>query len=148
MDKNSFLIDLSESDRTDFGRVVFNSQSEEQKVFSAIWKLEAEVNNGGFLQYFDNDRGETFGFAVTALQRIGAINCAGIVERAIRAVCGNAIPADADAWEPLVEGITDETCENLDSMDQEFFGYPDNLTDLLFDFVRTHPETFGPVETE
>ena len=39
MDKNKILIDLSESKRTDFGKVDFAEQSEEQKVFSAIWKL-------------------------------------------------------------------------------------------------------------
>lgn len=148
MDKNSFLIDLSESTRTDFGRVEFASQPEDQKVFSAIWKLEAEVNNGGFLQYFENDRGKTVGYAVTALQRIGAKSCADIVERAIYAACGNAMPADSDAWETLVEEITDDTAEKLEDLDQEFFAYPDNLTDLLFEFVRAHPETFGPVEAD
>lgn len=148
MNKNSFLIDLSESDRTDFGRVDFDSQSEEQKVFSAIWELEAEVNNGGFLQYFENDRGEAVGFAVTALQRIGANKCAGIVERAIHTACNGVIPSDAGAWEMLTEAITDETSEKLEGLDQEFFAYPDNLTELLFEFVRAHPETFGPVEAE
>lgn len=39
MDKNHFLINLSESKRTDFGRVDFAAQSEAQKVFSAIWSL-------------------------------------------------------------------------------------------------------------
>jgi len=52
MNKNSFLIQLSESPRTDFGRVAFAEQSEPQKVFSSIWALESQVNNGGFLQYF------------------------------------------------------------------------------------------------
>jgi hypothetical protein len=41
MDKNAFLIGLSESDRTDFGRTDFGEHSEEQRVFSAIWELES-----------------------------------------------------------------------------------------------------------
>ena len=48
----------------------------------------------------------------------------------------------------LTEAITDETSEKLEGLDQEFFAYPDNLTELLFEFVRAHPETFGPVEAE
>jgi Domain of unknown function (DUF4375) len=148
MDKNSFLIALSESDQTDFGRMDFGLQADDQKVFSAIWTLESEVNNGGFLQYFENDRGETPGFAVTALKRVGANKCAAIVERAIRAVSNSAMPADADGWDSLIEAIDDETSERLEGLDQEFFAYPDNLTGLLFEFVRTHPETFGPVEAE
>jgi hypothetical protein len=39
LDKNAFLISLSESDRTDFGRVDFAIQSQRQKVFSAVWGL-------------------------------------------------------------------------------------------------------------
>jgi hypothetical protein len=37
MDKNAFLIELSESDRTDFGRVNFSDQSEDQKVLTTAW---------------------------------------------------------------------------------------------------------------
>ena len=33
----------------------------------------------------------------------------------------------------------------LDALDSEFFAYPDNLTEKLFEFVRNHPEAFGPV---
>jgi hypothetical protein len=148
MDKNHFLIDLSESKRTDFGKVDFAEQSEEQKVFSAIWTLESEVNNGGFAQYFENDGGETVGFAVTALKRIGANQCAGIVERAVSMLCGGSVPSDAHGWEALINGISDETSEILDGLDSEFFEYPDDLTGLLFEFVSEHPKVFGPVGVE
>jgi len=47
MDKNGFLIGLSGSDKTSFGRIAFSDQSTPQKVFSAIWDVEGEVNNGG-----------------------------------------------------------------------------------------------------
>ena len=43
-EKNRLLIELSESVRTDFGKVDFRSQSFPQKIFSAIWDLESEVN--------------------------------------------------------------------------------------------------------
>ena len=126
----------------------FDSQPEDQKVFSAIWILESEVNNGGFLQYFENDRGKTVNFAVTALKRVGANRCADIVGRAIRAVCdGNAL-SDDDGWKTLIEDLPDNAVDELEGLDQEFSGYPDNLTELLFEFVRKHPETFGPVEAE
>jgi hypothetical protein len=73
MDKNGFLIDLSESDKTAYGRTEdFAKQSTPQKVFSAIWALEAEVNNGGFSQYFFNTSNETAGFVVEALGTVGA----------------------------------------------------------------------------
>jgi len=145
MDKNKFLIDLSESKRTDFGKVEFGEQSEEQKVFSAIWSLESEVNNGGFKQYFENDGSKTVGFAAAALKRIGATQCAGIVERAVGTICAGSVPSDAHGWEDLIAGMGDETGQILDGLDSEFFKYPDHLTQLLFEFVRQHPKVFGPV---
>ncbi len=148
MDKNKFLIDLSESNCADFGKVAFAEQSEEQKVFTAIWRLESEVNNGGFTQYFENDGGETAGFAATALKRIGANQCAGIVERAVNTVCAGSVPTDAHGWEMLIARMSDESGEIVDSLDAEFFKYPDDLTGLLFEFVREHPKVFGPVGDE
>ena len=68
--KNNILISLSESDKTQFGKQDFESQSTPQRVFSSIWALEAEVNNGGFSQYFLNDSCETAAFVAEALETI------------------------------------------------------------------------------
>jgi hypothetical protein len=124
MNKNSYLIDLSESDRTQHGRVAFSEQTHEQKVFSAIWALESQVNNGGFSQYFENEDPDTVSFAPTALKAIGAMKCAGIVERAL---------------------ATRTSEEDLASLDSEFYAYPDNLTDLLYAYVAANAATFGHV---
>jgi len=42
MTKNRVLIDLSESERTKFGKENFATQSIPQKVFSSVWSVEAE----------------------------------------------------------------------------------------------------------
>lgn len=145
MDKNGFLIELSESDRSHFGKVDFEEQSEEQKVFSAIWELESQVNNGGFLQYLENGRTAPVNFVPTALKLIGASQCARIVERVIHVVSSGPFPTDPQEAETLVAGLSDDTKEELDSLSSEFFDYPDDLTELLFAFVSKHPKVFGPV---
>jgi len=144
MDKNNYLIDLSESDHTDFGRVQFSDQSEPQKVFSAIWALEGQVNNGGFLQYFVSWDFDTAEFAPEALRRIGADSCSAIVSRALRALTPDALPTSREACESLVEALSDEASDQFDALDSEFFAYPDNLTELLYAFVAANPEAFGP----
>ena len=70
--KNHILILLSESEKTSFGKEEFSRQSVPQKVFSAIWAVESEVNNGGFSQYFLNGTGDSTPFVVAALETIGA----------------------------------------------------------------------------
>jgi hypothetical protein len=86
MDTNKYLIDLSDSNRTDFGYVAFAMQSEVQKVFSAVWEIESQVNNGGFDQYFRNSDSDIIAFAPAALKMIGASACGLIVESAIELV--------------------------------------------------------------
>jgi hypothetical protein len=48
VNKNEILINLSGSATTKIGKEEFEQQSLPQKVFSAIWEVESEVNNGGF----------------------------------------------------------------------------------------------------
>lgn len=134
MNKNSILIELSESERTKFGKEDFAKQSPPQQVFSSIWAVEAEVNNGGFSQYFLNNSCETAGFAPEAFEAIGAPRTAEICRRA---------PANPEEISAAASDFSDETLEKLDSMDREFYKYPHNLTDLLFAYVSRYPEEFG-----
>jgi hypothetical protein len=144
MDKNTFLIDLSASAETAYGRGDdFRGQSTPQKVFSAIWALEAEVNNGGFSQYFYNSSNETAGFVVEALETIGAPQTAAICREAISAAFPAGLPATFEETRNAAADFPDDVDAKLDALDQQFYRYPHPLTDLLFAFVAQHPEEFG-----
>lgn len=143
MTKNHILIGLSESDKTAFGKQEFARQSQPQKVFSAIWAVESEVNNGGFSQYFLNGTGESTPFVVEALRTIEAAKTAAICERAIAVAFPAGLPDSEDAIRLTASEFPDEVFEKLEPLDQEFFSYPHNLTNLLFAFVSKHPEEFG-----
>lgn len=143
-----FLIRLSDSDQTLVGRVEFHEQPEEQQVFSAIWRLEGDVNHDGFGQYFRNAEDHEASFVVTALRRIGASRCADIVSRAIRTVSPGALPQDQIARQQLIDDLGQRAQEALELLDQEFCSYPDDLTELLFEYVRSNPQVFGPIHGE
>lgn len=145
MDKNAFLIALSESDRTSYGKQEFAGQSVPQKVFSAVWAVEAEVNNGGFSQYFFNLSRGTAGFVVEALETIGAPQTADICRRAIAAAFPEGLPSDPDEIGAAAAEFPEEAEKRLDMLDREFYQYPHNLTELLFAYVASHPEEFGEV---
>jgi Domain of unknown function (DUF4375) len=143
MDKNAILIKLSTSDRTSFGKQDFLTQSAPQKVFSAIWAVEAEVNNGGFSQYFFNSSCETAGFVAEALDAVEAPRTADICRRAIAAAFPSGLPSDPEEIRSAASDFSDETEEKLDKLDREFYQYPHDLTALLFAYVSRHPEEFG-----
>ncbi len=143
MRKNQILIRLSESENTKFGKEDFARQSLPQKVFSAIWEVESEVNNGGFSQYFQNSSAETAPFVVQALRTIGTADTAAICERAIAAAFPSGLPTSEDAIRSSATDFSDEVLEKLDELDREFFSYPHDLTELLFAYVSNYPEEFG-----
>jgi hypothetical protein len=143
MNKNSILISLSESKRTKFGKEDFALQSVPQKVFSAIWAVESEVNNGGFSQYFCNSSAESAQFVVEALETINAPKTADICRRAIAAAFPDGLPRTPETIQSIAAGFSDEVLQQLEPLDQDFFAYPHSLTDLLFAFVSEHPEEFG-----
>jgi len=143
VDKNAILVKLSESERAKSGKEDFEVRSKPQKVFSSIWAVEAEVNNGGFSQYFANSSSETAGFVVEALNTIGAPRTAEICGRAITASFPGGLPRGPKEISAAAKEFSGETLKRLDTLDTEFFGYPHNLTDLLFAYVSKHPEEFG-----
>src|ERR1700689_4889382 len=145
MTKNEILINLSESDNTKFGKEEFAAQSVPQKVFSSIWAVESEVNNGGFSQYFQNSSAETAPFVVEALNTIGASGTAGICNRAIGCAFPAGLPATPESISSAAENLSDDKLNELGELDDEFMKYPHDLTDLLFAYVAKHPEEFGPV---
>ncbi len=143
MDKNQTLIMLSMSDRTAFGRQEFARQSPPQKVFSAIWAVESEVNNGGFSQYFQNSSCETAGFVADAMDMIGAPKTADICRRAVRTAFPRELPSSPEAISAAAEDFPPDIEEALSHLDEEFFAYPHNLTELLFAYLSGHPDEFG-----
>jgi Domain of unknown function (DUF4375) len=131
MDKNHYLIEPSEGERTDFGRVDFEEQPEPQKVFSAVWELESEVNNGGFDQYFRNCDTGAVAYAPRALRTIGASSCARIVERAIEVIVIAPLAPTREDRSSILDALGNGGQDLLNTLDSEFFAHPDNLTELL-----------------
>ena len=142
MSRSHYLIDLSGSPKTDFGKKTFAQQGHEQKVFSAIWELESLVNNGGFQGYFGNGA-ESASFAPTALGAIKSHQCAAIVQEALALVPAS-LPNELEARWDAMHSLPEPVMAQFAALDQRFFAYPDDLTELLFAFVASHPEVFGP----
>jgi hypothetical protein len=143
MNKNGILIDLSESEKTRFGKEDFAKQTIPQKVFSAVWTVESGVNNGGFSQYFNSDSAESASFVVQALETIGAPRTASICKRAVVTAFPTGLPETSETIRSIAADFSGEVLDKLEPLDQEFFAYPHNLTDLLFAYVSAHPEEFG-----
>ena len=149
MDKDGWLIALSANERLSgvrFSGDRFSEQPEVLRVFAAVWEIESQVNNGGFDQYFFNCGPAIIEYAPVALCMIGAKACAAIVERAIEVVA--LLPVGQAGRYRAMEDADLPMEEQLALLDAAFWAYPDGLTDLLFRYVREHPDEFGPSPVE
>jgi hypothetical protein len=109
----------------------FGSLPLRDQILVTIWGLEADVNNGGFDQYYFNGSGNQAWFAPTALRNIGAHRMASIVERA-NAMFGEAGPSpDPDKRQSALFEITDANEGAWEALDRKFYEYPDDISALL-----------------
>lgn len=100
------------------------------EVVALIDALEGEVNNGGFHQYFYNSAGDGTAETIQALETIGALAMADIVQRAAQKFPGGMPPRYRfERQNILLEAYPSATA--FRELDEEFYRYPDNLAELL-----------------
>jgi hypothetical protein len=138
---NEVLLELLERIRRKVDKSRGPALTEPERTVWLIMELEADVNNGGFDQYFFNEAGNHAGEAPAALRKIGASRCAQLVERAL-AVFGPRGPnADRDARQERLMALPESATDRLDALDSEFYTYPDDTTHLLAVYARKHGMT-------
>jgi Domain of unknown function (DUF4375) len=124
-----------------------------ERALIAIWELEQEVYNGGFLQYLQNWSGNRVPFICEILRGIDANNAACAVERAI-ALVGPGIPWDDEVERyTMLNTLSDENKSKLSQLGQEFYEQLDDLNLMLFRYLSEHhdqldaPKDFWTVES-
>lgn len=138
MDSDKWLMALSER----FGSRMFDTPFDEltvpERVFVAIWMLEADVNNGGFDQYYLNSAGDHAWFAPEALRAIGAERTAALVEQANAAFGPGGPSPDREVRLRTHEEVAARARALWDDLDRAFYTYEDDLTTLLRAYVERH----------
>jgi hypothetical protein len=99
-----------------------------------LHQLEAEVNNGGFHQFFSNSTGEYVRETIQALIDIGASKTCDLLKRAVAIGFPSGYPSDASQYESAVAEF-DDVVDGLDELDQEFFRYEEPLSDLVNEYL-------------
>jgi hypothetical protein len=108
------------------------------------WWVEAEVNNGGFNQYYWNSTGQFADEAPAAFEFFGATQHAALMREA-NAVRGAEVSAmqkykDQGSLEAFSASY-DES--KLGPLDDRFFGLSENLSALRIAKIRAQPEDFS-----
>lgn len=97
------------------------------QVAYCMLSLEAEVNNGGFHQYFSSSSGRFFPQALSA---IGAVKTRALLEKASSIAYPNGYPNDPIRHEVDLSE-SDDVFDQLDELDDAFYQYEEPLTELV-----------------
>jgi hypothetical protein len=108
-----------------------------ERVFMQVWWVEAEVNNGGFHQFYFNSAGNDAADTPAALEAIGAAKTAAIVRRANARFPGGEPPANRYARQGVLDQL-DPDIRVFSDLDHEFYTGPEDLEALLYAFVIAH----------
>lgn len=142
MDKNRYLGELAEHPDARFWREPFESLTRPEQVFRCIWELEADVNGGGFEQYFANSGGDHAWFAGEALREIGATRLAAITAEAVVLFGAEAPEVERPARHTQIAHLDRPVHEYWEALSEAFREYPDDLTELLYGYVVAHRAAF------
>jgi len=115
-----------------------------QQAIYTIWWLEAEVNNGGYNQFYANSSGQFYKLLPGALKLVGAMKFADLTERANKTY-ESENKKITEHQDGTLEGFSKSYDDNpLNKFDTEFYDLykTENLQQLQVDFIRKHKLEF------
>ncbi len=109
-----------------------------------IWVLEAEVNNGGYNQFYFNSSGQFYKHLPDALSLVGANKFSGLTERA-NETFEKENPKIIQHQDGTLEGFSKSYDDNpLNKYDDEFYDLYkiEDLQQVQIDFIRKNKKEF------
>lgn len=120
------------------------SWNKSRQAIYMIWLLEAEVNNGGFNQFYFNSSGQFYTHLPEALKFVGATKFAELTEQA-NAVYEKEHKTITQHLDGTIEGFSksyeNNPLNDFDSLFYELYEKED-LLELQVDYIRNHKEDF------
>jgi Domain of unknown function (DUF4375) len=125
-------------------RAIVSSLSLGFMVVHATWGVEAEVNNGGFNQYFWNSAGQFADEAVEGYRAIGAAKHAELVAQAIALERTERDRMAEFKSRGTLEAFSESYESNpLNELDTQFYELDEDPRALRIEFIRSHPDLFA-----
>lgn len=137
---------LSEKQPADYEKEyeTLMSWNKSRQAIYMIWALEAEVNNGGYNQFYFNSSGQFYKHLPDALKLVGADKFADLTKRA-NDTFEKENPKITQHQDGTLEGFSKSYDDNpLNKFDDEFYELytTENLQQIQVDYIRKHKTEF------
>lgn len=113
-----------------------SSLNQYEKNLLNIFELEAEVNNGGFEQYFYNSAGSNTKETLHALEEIKASNTKLLLEKAIKVFPGGKVEKDHEKRQDIIDELPEDCQDKWNELDDDFYQYEDDIASLVIDYIK------------
>lgn len=125
--------------------VGYSGLTEAEQNWHAVWRLEAEANNGSFEQFFRNVPGTWAFHALRGLEAVGARRMKAVLDSAIDLFPDREIPEDHTTRNAILDSFSEDRMAEMDRLASEFTDYPDPLAELLARYFAENAPGFpGP----
>jgi hypothetical protein len=112
-----------------------------QKALYFIWYLDAEVTNGGFIQFYWNDNRKYLSPIIDGLKLIDDTSMLDLVNKADKEYLVHKdefiLQRQKDDWKPLYDNL-----KNFGKYDSIYYAAHDKMMGLIEKYVRQHSEDF------
>ena len=137
--------------KDNYGNSSFKKMPKTLKVVYLINELEAEVNNGGFIQFFTNSSGQYTAETIESLELIGASYTKGLLENAVEILSGHNLSASSlrDSiinldLHQIIETSdlyeNDQLLNEMKELDSKFYEYNESLSTLKLEYFENNQE--------
>ncbi len=106
--------------------------NESEQELAALWKLEMDINNGGFLQFFTNWGIECYESGIRCLKKIKATKSLQIVTSAYKIINKYKDDKRLTSYQDLYDLMSENDTKEMDILDNEYWELPDNIPELTF----------------
>ena len=112
-----------------------------QKALYFIWYLDAEVTNGGFIQFYWNDNRKYLPPIIDGLKLIGDTSMLDLVDKADEEYLKHKeqfiMQRQKDDWQPFYDSL-----KNFNEYDSIYYPTHDRMMELIESYARQHSEEF------
>lgn len=106
--------------------------NEEEQELAALWRLEMDVHNGGFLQFFTNWGIDCYQNAIRCLEKIGAHTSLNIIVSSYNVIDKYKDDKRLKTYTDLYRILSEKEVEQIDRLDEQYWELPDNIQELIF----------------
>jgi hypothetical protein len=108
-----------------------------------VMNVDAEVNNGGFDQFFFNSSGDHASETGPALRRVGLADVADLYDRALKGFPGTPLQ-DTGARREQMRSVPRETERVWSELDLAYYKLKVDVVAAVARFARSHPKDIAP----